>query len=217
MPMVTSALEQNSSFPSQGSDRQPLGGASSSEDQVIQEQARDVTVRESRPTHTFRNIGFMMGGGQVWIYDANGVLTIRDERPRMIAGIAFRVADSPRRRQFPNDMATELRDQIREWEQDERDRIMREQGDANTVLGPDGMYHHRDHLGPVLTGTNGDTLTTNEDTEIDQTLTRNVGIELTGHQLMGLRGTTIEVGNRFVTEALGHPSDMQVSSGLPWS
>jgi hypothetical protein len=50
LPMVTSALEQNSSIPSQGSDRQPSGETLSTEDHVVvQEQARKVTVPESRP------------------------------------------------------------------------------------------------------------------------------------------------------------------------
>jgi hypothetical protein len=45
-----SALEQNSRIPSQGPDRQPSGETSLSEDHVVvQEQARKVTVRESRP------------------------------------------------------------------------------------------------------------------------------------------------------------------------
>jgi hypothetical protein len=50
LPMVTSELEQNSRIPSQGSDRQPPVGLPLTEDHVVvQEQAREVTVRKSRP------------------------------------------------------------------------------------------------------------------------------------------------------------------------
>jgi hypothetical protein len=129
---------------------------------------------------------------------------------------AFAVATGPRLRMTRND-TEELGAQVREWERDERDRIAREQGHTNTVLGPDGVYHHRDHLGPVLARTTDDTLTMNEDTENDQTLAQNEGAELTGHQLTELGEITSRVDNHFTTEALGHPSDMQISSDLSWS
>jgi hypothetical protein len=48
--MVTSALEQNSRLPSQGSDRQPAGETSFSEDHVVvQDEAREMTEPETRP------------------------------------------------------------------------------------------------------------------------------------------------------------------------
>jgi hypothetical protein len=129
---------------------------------------------------------------------------------------AFAVATGPRLRMTRNDTA-ELGAQVREWEQDERNRIAREQGHTNTVLGSDGVYHHQDHLGPVLARTNDDVLTMNEDTGNDQTFPQNEGAELTDHQLTELGEITSRVGNHFTAEALGHPSDMQISSGLSWS
>jgi phage FluMu protein gp41 len=115
------------------------------------------------------------------------------------------------------DDTAELRNQVREWEQDELNRVVREQGRSSTVLGSDGVYHHRDYLGSVLARTNDVTIMANDDTEYDQTLAYNEGVELLDHQLTELREITGRVGNHFTTEALGQPSDMQISSGLSWS
>jgi hypothetical protein len=212
LPMVTSALEQNSRIPSQGSDRQPTGETSPSEDHVVvQEQAREATVRERRPTHVIRNMAFMMGGGQVWIYDANGVLTIKNERPKMIGRMAFHIANRPRRTQLSNDITTELRVQIRGWEQDESRRITQEQ-EQNMFLGTDGIRHYRHHLSP---GARPDEATPpNGGIEEDQTHTRTLDAGLTGQRVTELGGITTRVVIRFAAESLGQPNGTRVSSEI---
>jgi hypothetical protein len=45
-----------------------------------------------------------------------------------------------------------LAEQVRFWEQDELRRMAQEQEGMNTFLGTDGLWHHRDHLGPGLAG-----------------------------------------------------------------
>jgi hypothetical protein len=129
---------------------------------------------------------------------------------------AFAVATGPRRRMTRNDTA-ELRDQVREWEQDELNRIVREQCHSNTMLESDGVYHHRDHLGAVLARTDDVSMTMNDEAENDQTLAQHERAELIDHPLIELRELTSRVRNHFTTEALGQPSDMQISSDLSWS
>jgi hypothetical protein len=164
--MVTSALEQNSRIHSQGSDRQPSGATFPTEDHiVVQEQARDVTVRESRPKKIIRNMVFHRSGGRREHYDANGVInvTFEQEEPTLahlclpsVGNLAFRIANEPRRRRLPRDTTTELRDQIRAWEHDELKKMEQERKQSSLTAGEDGTQHHLDHLNKKTGGQNVD-------------------------------------------------------------
>jgi hypothetical protein len=95
-------------------------------------------------------------------------------------------------------------------------RMEQEQGRTNMFLGADGLWHHRDHLGPGLAG-HDETTFMNGGIEGYQTHTRDLGTGLAGQRLAELRGFTSKVVCCFADEALGQPSGTQVSSELPCS
>jgi hypothetical protein len=94
--------------------------------------------------------------------------------------------------------------------------MKQEQGRTSTFLGGDGLRHHRDHLGPGVTGRDEGTFM-NGGIEDDQAHTRNFGAGLTGQRMMELGRFTNKVVRRFADEALEQPSGTQVSSKLLWS
>jgi hypothetical protein len=151
--------------------------------------------------------------------------------------------NTPRTLAGEEDAALRLRDQIREWERDEQQKMEQERRDRQGARRTLDHLHRGDQTRAAVEQTTETAQTDGEQMETDlerlyrldqeelqrrrnqagqdeqnyQTDAQNLGLGLAGRRIVESGRFTNKVVRRFVDEASGQPSDTQVSSELPWS